>query len=207
MLESQDAAADATRFRRRRDRRLGRAHVRARGHAARRQQAQGRLLARLRARRRRSGHRVCDLPAAQSGEFLESVIAAASKRGNRGRRRGDRGRESERPSHLPVRLHGRARAARHLERGLGATRRAASCRSWTRRRSAAISAWRRPTSRPARGSRRCAWWCATATRSSRRSTAGAVPHILHMGHVVVAPPAAIRGDFGVRGADGGRSTG
>ena len=125
MLESQDAAADARDFAAAGIAASAALHVRARGHAARRQQAQGRLLARLRARCRRSGHRVCDLPAAQSGEFLESVIAAASKRRRRGRRRSDRRRESERPSHLPVRLHGRARAAsppragsrRHTPRG------------------------------------------------------------------------------------------
>ncbi len=47
--------------------------------------------ARLRARCARSRHRVCDLPAASSGEFLESVVSAACQWGLRDRRRSDRG--------------------------------------------------------------------------------------------------------------------
>ena len=170
MLESQDAAADCARFRHRRHRRLAGAAVRARGHggptAARIKVG---FCARLRARRPRSADRLCNLPAASPGELLEPGSPASRERDLRRRRGRDRGRESERPSHLPVRFHRRARAQIHLERDHGAHAARRCSPSWMGRRFAAISACRRLTLPEARGSRRFGSRCATAMRSSRRS--------------------------------------
>lgn len=54
------------------------------------------------------------LPAALSGEFLESGLAASSERCHRRRQRGHGRRQSERPSHLSVGLCRPARIAVHI---------------------------------------------------------------------------------------------
>ena len=100
----------------RRNRRLRGAEVRARGQAAGRLDGQGRVLAGLCPRRQGAGHRLRDLPAAFSRKLLESGLSAAPQYGERHRGgRAGRG-QSDRPSHLPVGFHRRARFARHLER-------------------------------------------------------------------------------------------
>ena len=75
--------------------------------------------------------------------------------------------------------------------GITAPTRAASCRSWMGRHSAVISACRRRTSRTVRGWRRFGSRCAMHAALIAALDAGAVPHILHMGHVVIAPQNAM----------------
>ena len=116
VLEGKGAAADADGVPRGRHRRFRRVRFRARGQAAGRLGREGRVLARVRARQTRARHRLLHLPAALSGEFLESGVPDARERrvGRRGRR--VRRREPGRPSCVSQSLLRRVGSAVDLER-------------------------------------------------------------------------------------------
>ena len=103
--------------------------------------AQGRILARLRARCAALPHigfAICQQHHPEN--FWNPAFQQHRQRRMRGRRRRDRGRKSERPSHLPVRASPASASSMRPRAGSRRTdpaRRAAA--SWTRTRSAAIS--------------------------------------------------------------------
>ena len=191
ILESGDAAADAAAFR---AAGIGVSDALSFEREGRRPDGtgrQGRLLARLRARPQGAPRRFCRLPAAFSGEFLESRLPAARQQRQRRRRCRAGRRQSERPPYLPVGVQRRARAFRHVERRhrIDAARRHQGHGPGGFSR--AISAPSHRTSRAVRGSLRCGFGCATAPRWRPPLNAGGVAFSSRMGSIVVAPETAM----------------
>ena len=142
--------------------------VRARGQPSRRNNRQGRLLARLCARRPGARHRLRHLPAAFSGKFLESGVPAACQYGERrrGRRPGRRAPEATTTSSCRPSAACATSLRRRVE--ITATPRG-DIRVMTRRRSAISFGVEPPDRHPAaRGSPRCGSACAIRAAWRRR---------------------------------------